>query len=296
MRDHDDQHDAMTPPTLGSAKSPTTTTDNARRKLLGSSATAAAASLLGLFASACGDDDATTGSGAGAGGGGGGGGGGTPASSSTAQGTTSTQQSSSVGSGGEGGGGPTDADIDPLNALLTAEYLAITAYAAGASLLDNASEGDPLYDLRDVLVDIAVSFQSDHRLHAEALEAAITDLGGTPVEEEDVAILFAPPETLVDNPTITNVLRFAASAERGATIAYNQVLAGLEAARHRFLAAAIEGDEAQHFIVLTALIAGLAAPGANLSSDTATDVVPQAFAFTVGSQGGLEVSPPDYFP
>ena len=74
------------------------------------------------------------------------------------------------------------------------------------------------------------------------------------------------------------------------------VLTGVLQAHRRFLAAAIEGDEAQHFIVLTALIAGLAAPGANLSSDTASDVVPQAFAFTVGSEGGLEVSPPDYFP
>jgi ferritin-like protein len=188
-----------------------------------------------------------------------------------------------------------DADIEPLNALLTAEYNAITAYSAGAMLIANAPSSDPLYDLRSVIVDIAVDFQAQHKLHAEALVAAIEDLDGAPVDEEDVAKVFAPPPALVANPSISNVLKFAAGAERGAAVAYNQVLAGLEAAQLRFLASAIEGDESQHFIVLAALVLGLAAPGPNLSSQRAGDVVPEAFVSSVGTWQGLDKAPPDYF-
>jgi rubrerythrin len=91
------------------------------------------------------------------------------------------------------------------------------------------------------------------------------------------------------------VLKFAAGAERDATVAYNQVLAGLESAKLRFLASAIEGDESQHFIVLAALILGLAAPTSKLDQSKVGDVVPEAFVTTVGQTDGLDKSPPDYF-
>jgi len=87
----------------------------------------------------------------------------------------------------------------------------------------------------------------------------------------------------------------AASAERGASVAYNQVLSGLEDAQLRFLASAIEGDESQHFIVLAALVLGLAAPGPNLGDATAAKVVPEPFVVTVDGKSGLDVGPPDYF-
>src|SRR6185436_7448943 len=106
---------------------------------------------------------------------------------------------------------------------------------------------------------------------------AITDLGGTPVTEEDAAKTFTPPKELLANPSITNVLKFATSAERAAAVGYNAVLAGFESAKLRFLAASIEGDESQHFIVLAALVLGLAAPTAALTVDRAEDVVREAF-------------------
>jgi hypothetical protein len=281
--------------------------------------TGALAATLGLIAIACGDDDddavapGTGGSKAGSSSSNGG-----KAGSSTSEGgkpgsagTTSTAgrggsgsitagtagSTSMAGAGGEGGApAMTDADIASLNALLTAEYNAITAYSAGAGLINGAPNTDPLYALRAVIVKIAVDIQSQHKLHAAALVDAIDALNGTPVVEADVAKAFKAPKALTDVPTITNVLKFAASAERGAAVAYNQVIGGLEDAKHRFIAASIEGDETQHFIVLTALVLGLASPGAKLSVDTAGDVIPEAFVSKVGNVEGLNAAPPDYFP
>jgi hypothetical protein len=200
------------------------------------------------------------------------------------------------GGGGAGGVANEAADVAPLNALLAAEYNAITAYGAGAGLIGAAPETDALYELADVISKIAMDIQAQHELHAQALVAAIETLGGTPVQRQTVAKAFTPPQRLVENPTITNVLKFAAGAERSAAVAYNQVLAGLEASQHRFLAASIEGDESQHFIVLAALVLGLASPGPRLDLETAADVVPQAFVSAVGAEPGLEAGPADYFP
>jgi hypothetical protein len=69
----------------------------------------------------------------------------------------------------------------------------------------------------------------------------------------------------------------------------------MEAARFRLLASSIEGDESQHFIVLLALVLGLAAPGPKLGSASADDVVPEAFVTSAGERRGLDQSPPDYF-
>jgi len=283
-----------------------------RRTLLNTGAIGAAAALLGLVAACSSDDDsgspATGGGGtgsagkAGATGRGGSGGkaGSTSNAGASAAGEAGSGGTSAAGAGGEvaGAGGAAeaaDADLAPLNALLTAEYNAITAYSAGATLIAAAPSTDPLYALRQVITNIAVSIQTQHKLHAAALADAIEALDGTPVKEADVAAKFTPPAALVANPTITNVLKFAAGAERGATVAYNQVLAALEDAQLRFLASSIEGDESQHFIVLAALVLGLASPGPSLSDATAAAVVPKAFVATVDGKSGLDMGPPDYF-
>jgi bacterioferritin (cytochrome b1) len=246
------------------------TKTTARRDLLSSGPLAIASMMAGLFAVACKDDDETV-----------------PAPTPDG-GIAPTPD----------GGAVADNDIAQLNALLRAEYNAITAYTAGAGLITNAVMTDQFYMLRSVIVDIAVSFQTQHRIHAAALVDSIASLSGTPVAEADVAAAFKPPAALVANPSIMNVLKFAASAERGAAVAYNQVLAGLEDAKFRYLASAIEGDESQHFIVLAALILGLAVPTLKLNSTTATQVVPKAFVRSVGTkegQDGLELAPPNYF-
>jgi hypothetical protein len=274
--------------------------DRSRREVL------AAASVLlgGLVAGACGDDEAPerrkrdagpeegdSGSQP------------EPAADSGSSSGSGSEPKPEAGSGGKpaagSGGSPAaaaaDPDITPLNALLGAEYNAITAYAAGAGLIMKAPEKDPLYALRMLIVEIALDFRAQHKLHAAALVEAIESLKGKPVAESEIAAVFKPPAALVANPSIANVLKFAAGAERGAAVAYNQVLGGMEDARFRFLASSIEGDESQHFIVLLALVLGIAAPGPNLRAQTADDVVPEAFVTSIGDRRGLDKAPPDYF-
>lgn len=285
----------------------------ARRTLVGGGAASLMAATLGLVAIACGDDDDAPNMPGGDGGASDEGGKSSTAGKSASGGKAGTSatggkagNASTAGGAGAGGaeagmagagGAPgTDADLEPLNALLSAEYNAITAYTAGAGLINAAPNTDPLYGLREVVVAIAVDIQAQHKLHAAALVDAIEALEGTPVDEAEVAAAFKPPQGLVDNPTISNVLKFAASAERGAAVAYNQVLASMESAQLRFLASSIEGDETQHFIVLAALVLGLASPGPNLAVATAGDVVPEAFVSKVGKVNGLNAAPADYFP
>jgi len=289
----------------------TTSATAGRRALLNTGAIGAAAALLGVVAACSSDDDAAATGGGGKGNGGKGGTGGKGGSAAGGKaGSTSNGGTEAAGEAGTGGatagaageaagaGGapePADNDIAPLNALLTAEYNAITAYTAGAGLIGAAPSTDPLSSLRSVITNVAIAIRAHHRLHADALVDAIQALNGTPVNETDAAANFKAPATLIANPTISNVLKFAASAERGASVAYNQVLSGLEDAQLRFLASAIEGDESQHFIVLAALVLGLASPGPNLGDATAAKVVPEPFVVSVDSKSGLDVGPPDYF-
>ncbi len=235
---------------------------SARRDVVHGGAGLAMAALLGIVASACSSD----------------------------------KPGADNGAGGMGGGSAADdADVESLNALLTAEYRAIAAYTAGAGLITGAADSDPLYALRTVIVDIAASIQSQHKLHAAALIDAIEGLAGAPVDEDEAASGLVIPSALTDNPTISNVLKFAAGAERGAAVAYNQTVGVLEDAKFRFLASSIEGDESQHFITLAALVLGLAAPGPELSEETADQVFPAAFVYKVGAEAGLDSMPVDYF-
>lgn len=57
-------------------------------------------------------------------------------------------------------------------------------------------------------------------------------------------------------------MKLACNAQRAAAVAYNQVLKGMTSKTNRFIAAAIEGDETQHYVVLVALIEVLVKPTA----------------------------------
>lgn len=244
---------------------------SARRELLGSGALAAAGALLAGFAAACSDDGDEK-----------------PLPATPDGGLDSGTPTLDAGDAAApvDAGGAVDPDVVTLNALLSAEYNAIAAYGAGAPLVTNAATSDPLYALRATIVAIATNIRSQHQLHAAALADAIRALGGIPIAESSVT--FTPPAGLLANPTITNILKFATGAERSAAVAYNQAVEKLEAAKHRYIASAIEGDEAQHFIILAALVLGLADPGPKLSEATASQLPPRAFVRTVGAQPGLE--------
>jgi bacterioferritin (cytochrome b1) len=253
---------------------------SARRDLIGSGALAAAGALLAGFAAACSDDG--------------------DEKPINPDGGNPDAGLKNMDSGTDGAVGqdaaadasaPVDADVAVLNALLSAEYTAITAYMQGGGLIASATSADPLFPLKDLIIAIATNIVGQHTAHAASLVSAIHALGGTPVSQTAVAAKFTPPAGLLANPTITNLLKFATGAERQAAISYNNAVAGLEAAKHRYLATAIEGDESQHFIILAALVLGLAGPGANLNASTATKVPPKAFVRTVGSADGLDKLP-----
>jgi hypothetical protein len=171
-----------------------------------------------------------------------------------------------------------------LNGLLADEYSAIDAYAAAAPYLGNPDPADPGVSLAPVVLQLAVAFALHHQDHAGALATAIRALGVAPIGDGEVS--FALPTGFT--ATVANIMKLAANAERNAAVLYNQTIARLSAATNRFLAAAISGDEAQHFVVLDSLILGLASPGPNLSTSTATDVVPVSFADAVGVAQSLE--------
>lgn len=174
--------------------------------------------------------------------------------------------------------GVTDADIASMNALLSAEYKAIDAYTQGAGVLSGDSS-----DLGKLVLAVAVEFQKDHREHAALLAQTVVNLGGTPVLEADNK--FTLPTGFVAN-TI-NVMKLACNEERRAAVAYNQVLKGLKAPNNRFISAAIQGDETMHYVVLAALIEGLAVPTASLTPTMNADqVVPRAYVSSTVSLGG----------
>jgi hypothetical protein len=193
--------------------------------------------------------------------------------------------------GGPGDGGNTDGnteapDVLSLNALLSAEYAAVKAYDAGAAILMAPPAGDPFAGLAATALGVAARFQQQHRDHADVLANAITTMRGTPVDE--ATIMFTPPTGF--SASVMNVLKLACNAEKAASIAYNQTIMALMDPQNRVLASAIEGDETQHFIVLYAILKGVAAPGPEIAM--VDRIVPTSFVTTVMSEPGLETVPP----
>jgi hypothetical protein len=180
----------------------------------------------------------------------------------------------------------TDApDVTALNALLAAEYAAVKAYDAGAAILMAPPPMDPLASIAPVALAVAGRFQQQHRDHAEELADAIAAARGTPVDEASVT--FTPPAGF--SPGVLNVLKLACNAEKAASIAYNDAVQVLTQHANRVLASAIEGDETQHFIVLYAILKGVAAPGPMVMM--VDKVVPTSFVTTIDDKPGLETVP-----
>ena len=126
-------------------------------------------------------------------------------------------------------------DLSILNTALAAELEAIAAYQVGA---ESGLLQKPVFEL-------AVTFQSHHKQHADVLAKTIQKLGGKPVSAKDKYSF--PVETLKNQE---DVLRFAASLEKGAVSAY---LGAIPVFGNRDLAKAagsILGDEAMHWAIL----------------------------------------------
>ena len=124
-------------------------------------------------------------------------------------------------------------DVAILNVALGLEHQAIAAYDAGAkSKLLTADQ-----------LKIAVSFQTDHKKHRDALIHYIRRFGGTPVE----------PKSSYDFGSIGSagdVLKLAQKLEEGAEIAYLTNAGNLENREVLNAAVPILEDETRHNTVL----------------------------------------------
>ncbi len=133
------------------------------------------------------------------------------------------------------GGKSGASDVRILNTALGAELEAIAAYQVGA---DSGL-------LQKPVLDLAVTFQGHHKEHADILAKTIAKLGGKAVTAKDKYSF--PTEKLKSQ---ADVLRFAATLEKGAVSAY---LGAVPVFTNRDLAkaaASILGDEAMHWAVL----------------------------------------------
>ena len=145
------------------------------------------------------------------------------------------------------GGAATENDVRILNTALGAELEAIAAYQVGAE--------SGL--LQKPVLDLAVTFQGHHKEHADVLARTIAKLGGKPVVAK-VKYTF-PVEKLKSQE---DVLRFAATLEKGAVSAY---LGAVPLFGNRDLAkaaASILGDEAMHWAVLRNAVGDAPVPSA----------------------------------
>jgi rubrerythrin len=147
----------------------------------------------------------------------------------------------------EGAGGN---DVRILNTALSAELEAIAAYQLGA---DSGLLQKPVKEL-------ALTFQGQHKEHADTLAGAIKKLGGTPNKAKDK----------YDFPTASlksqaDVLRFAAKLEQGAVSAYLGAVPLFQNRDLSHAAASILGDEAMHWAVLRQALGETPVPSAFVS-------------------------------
>lgn len=140
----------------------------------------------------------------------------------------------------QGMAGNAAADVGILNVALGLEHEAINAYQLGA--------GSGL--LQKPVLDIAVSFQSHHKAHRDALIATIQKLGGKPVEEKKLDE-YAKALNAASLKSQGDVLDLAARLELGATNAYVGVIPAFKDTALAKVAARLAADETMHWTILT---------------------------------------------
>lgn len=130
-------------------------------------------------------------------------------------------------------------DAGILNVALGLEHQGIAAYTLGAKsgLLKKA------------VLDIAVKFQDDHKVHRDLLANAITKLGGKPVAEKHLDV-YAKALNAGSLMTQEDVLRLALSLELGATNAYLGVIPSFKDSALAKVAGQIAADEVSHWAIL----------------------------------------------
>jgi rubrerythrin len=148
------------------------------------------------------------------------------------------------------GGKSAASDVRILNTALGAELEAIAAYQVGAE--------SGL--LQKPVLDLALTFQGHHKQHADILSKTIAKLGGKQVSAKDKYSF--PTDTL---KTQADVLRFAATLEKGAVSAYLGAVPVFHNSDLAKAAASILGDEAMHWAILRNALGEAPVPSAFMS-------------------------------
>ena len=144
-------------------------------------------------------------------------------------------------------------DVGILNIALGLEHEAIAAYQLGA--------GSGL--LQKPVLAIAVSFQSHHKAHRDALIATIEKMGGRATIEKS-ADEYARALNAGSIANQADILKLAARLELGAANAYLGVIPSFKDIRTAQVAARLAADETMHWTVLSQAL-GQALPSGALS-------------------------------
>ena len=143
-----------------------------------------------------------------------------------------------------------DSDVRILNTALAAELEAVAAYQVGAeSRL-----------LKKPALDLALAFQAHHKEHADLLARTVEKLGGRAVAAKSSYAF--PVEKLKSQE---DVLRFAATLEKGAVSAYLGAVPVFDNRDLARAAASILGDEAMHWAILRNAVGDVPVPSAFVS-------------------------------
>lgn len=142
------------------------------------------------------------------------------------------------------------ADVDILNVALGLEHEGIAAYQLGAeSKL-----------LKPKVLQVAVKFQDDHKVHRDLLIDAVKKLGGTPVAAKSMAE-YAKSLEAAKLKSQKDVLQLALRLELGATNAYLGVIPSFADRGLAKVAGRLAADETAHWTTLESVL-GLPLPKA----------------------------------
>lgn len=130
-------------------------------------------------------------------------------------------------------------DVGILNVALGLEHQGINAYTLGAK--------SGL--LQKPVLDIALKFQDDHKIHRDLLIGAIAKLGGKAVEEKSLDV-YAKALNASQLKSQEDVLKLALSLELGATNAYLGVIPAFKDHAFAKVAARLAADEVAHWAIL----------------------------------------------
>jgi len=124
--------------------------------------------------------------------------------------------------------------VKALNVVLGLEYEAISAYNAGANLLDTST------------LMLAKRFIADHEEHRNALIATIRKSGGTPIDEPKFDIAKTLKKVGLGTLTGNNFFQLAITLERQAALAYLTVIPKLEEKEITEILKRIANEETAH--------------------------------------------------